>query len=401
LKRIGGGKNMLSSKNKNLDELLLFIEENIDLEHQKEVEKLHVKVNKFEPVPFLPLSILPEGGDFFHYDEASNLYPYQEAFNDPEKMMYNELVKTVFTGSTYSSIQIKDYFPLQIRSNHGIGIIASMFGMKTKIFNDMLPYVISIQDKEEIKKIVKRGIPDFKKGLGKGVYDTHQFYHEKLKQYPKCARGIKITHPDMQGPFDIAHQIIGFDIFLMLYDERNLIHELLELITQTYIQYRKFIEDHYHLNDKADKEMIYIHGDICYGKVVIKDDTPQVSLSPKMYQEFAWQYNEKIFDEFKGTYHCCGRINDHIYEFLDQNKNVKGINYGNPENHNIRDIYRKNKGNQRAIYTWGWNQDYSYLAEVLEDEEIRTGITLACKVKDIEDGKRIIGEYLNEYACRI
>jgi hypothetical protein len=187
----------------------------------------------------------------------------------------------------------------------------------------------------------------------------------------------------------------------MLYDQPVLIHELLALITQTYIQYRKFIEDYYHLNDKADEEMIYIHGDICYGKVVIKDDTPQVSLSPKMYQEFAWQYNQQIFDEFKGTYHCCGRINDHIYEFLDQNKNVKGINYGNPENHNIRDIYRKNKGNQRAIYTWGWNQDYSYLAEVLEDEEIRTGITLACKVKDIEDGKRIIGEYLNEYACRI
>ena len=392
---------MFSSKNKNLDELIIFIEENIDLEHQKEVEKLHVKVNKFEPVPFLPLSILPEGGDFFHYDEASNLYPYQEAFNDPEKMMYNELVKTVFTGSIYNSIQIKDYFPLQIRSNHGIGIIASMFGMKTKIFNDMLPYVIPIQDKEEIKKIVKRGIPDFKKGLGKGVYDTHQFYREKLKEYPKCTKGIKITHPDMQGPFDIAHQIIGFDIFLMLHDERNLIHELLELITQTYIQYRKFIEDHYHLNDKADEEMIYIHGDICYGKVVIKDDTPQVSLSPKMYQEFAWQYNQQIFDEFKGTYHCCGSINDHIYKLLDQNKNVKGINYGNPENHNIKDIYKKNKGKKRAIYTWGWNQDYSFLKELLKDEEISTGITLACKVKDIEDGKRIIGEYLNEYACRI
>jgi len=43
---------MFSIKYKNLDELLLFIEENIDLEHQKEVEKLHVKVNKFEPVPF-------------------------------------------------------------------------------------------------------------------------------------------------------------------------------------------------------------------------------------------------------------------------------------------------------------------------------------------------------------
>jgi len=392
---------MFSRKYRNLDELLHFIEENIDLEHQIKVEKLHVEVSRFKSVPFLPLSILPEGGDFFHYDEASNLYPYQETFNDPEKMMYNELIKTVFAGSIYSSIQMKDYFPLQIRSNHGIGIIASMFGMETKILSDMLPFVIPIQEKDELKKIVKRGIPDFKTGLGQRVYNTHQFYHEKLKEYPKCARGIKTTHPDMQGPFDIAHQILGSDIFLMLYDKRDLIHELLELVTQTYIQYRKFIEDHYHLNDKVDEEMIYIHGDICYGEVVIKDDTPQVSLSPKMYEEFGWKYNKKIFDEFKGTYHCCGKINDHIYKLLDKHKNVKGINYGNPELHDIKDIYRINKGKKRAIYTWGWNQDYSYLKEVLGDEEIRTGITLACKVKDIEEGKRIKDEYLNEYACRI
>jgi hypothetical protein len=385
-------------KFKNLDELLNFIEENIDLEHQKKVEKLHIDVNKFKPVPFLPLSIIPEGGDFFQYDEASNLYPYQEAFNDPEKMMYNELIKTAWGKSIYNSIQMKDYFPLQIRSNHGVGIVASLFGMKTRILNDSLPCVVPIQDKDEMKKIVKRGIPDFKTGLGQRVYNTHQFYHEKLKKYPKCARGIKITHPDMQGPFDIAHQIIGSEIFLMLYDRRDLIHELLELITQTYIQYRKFIEDNYHLNDKADEDMIYIHGDICYGKVVIKDDTPQVSLSPKMYEEFGSKYNKKIFDEFKGTYHCCGKINDHIYKILDKYKNVKGINYGNPELHDIKDLYKKNKGKKRAIYTWGWNQDYSYLKEVLDNEEIKTGITLACKVKDIEEGKRIINEYLNTYA---
>ena len=343
----------------------------------------------------MPLSIFPEAGDFFQYGEESNSYPYQEAFHDPEKMMYNELIKTVFTGSIINSIQMKDHFPLQIRSNHGIGIIASMFGMKTRILNDMLPFVIPIQNQNEIKKIIQKGIPDFKSGLGQRVYDTHQFYYEKLKQYPKCAEGIKITHPDMQGPFDIAHQIIGSDIFLLLYDKRDLIHELLELITQTYSKYRQFIDRHYHLNDQADEEMIYIHGDICYGKVVIKDDTPQVSLSPKMYEEFAWQYNERIFHEFKGTYHCCGRINDHIYSLLDQNQNVQGINYGNPEYHDIQEIYLKNKG-KRAIYTWGWNQNYSYLKDILEDKEIQTGMTLACKVKNMEEGKRILREHVNQ-----
>lgn len=90
---------MFSRKYNNLEELLNFIEENIDLEHQKKVEKLHVAVNKFKPVPFLPLSIIPEGGDFFQYNEDINLYPYQEAFNDPEKIMYNELIKTVWGGA--------------------------------------------------------------------------------------------------------------------------------------------------------------------------------------------------------------------------------------------------------------------------------------------------------------
>ena len=64
--------------------------------------------------------------------------------------------------------------------------------MKTKILNDNLPFVIPIQDKDEVKKIVKRGIPDFKAGLGQRVYDTHQFYHEKLKSILNVLEELKL-----------------------------------------------------------------------------------------------------------------------------------------------------------------------------------------------------------------
>jgi len=140
--------------------------------------------------------------------------------------------------------------------------------------------------------------------------------------------------------------------------------------------------------------MIYIHGNICYGKLIIKDDTPQVSLSPKMYEEFASKYDRIIFDKFKETYYCCGKVNDHMNKVLDKYKHVKGINYGNPELHDIKDLY-KNKDKKRVIYTWEWNQGHSYLKEVLHDGEIRIGIRLACKAKDIEERKKIINKYLN------
>jgi hypothetical protein len=382
-------------KTKDLDELLEYIEERIDLEHLKKVEKIHVAANRFEKVPYLPITFLVTS-DFFNYSESNNLFPYQEAFDDPVKMMYNELMQTCWGTSVYNSIQLKDFFPLQIRSNHGIGIIASMFGAKPKIMADSLPFVRPIENKKEIRNIIKKGIPNFKAGLGKKVLENYQFFNDKLKKYPKCSEGIKITHPDMQGPFDIAHQIMGSDIFYMVIDDPDLIHELLDLITETYIRYRKYIEKYYHLNDKAAEDMIYIHGDINYGRVVIKDDTAQVSLSPEMYRDFAGQYNEKIFKEFKGTYHCCGKINDHIYQLLDEDDNVHGFNYGNPELHDIKYVYRKNYKKKRAIYTWGWNQDFSYLKEILNDKDINTGLTLACMIKNIEEGKQILEKYYKE-----
>ena len=366
---------------KNLDSLLSFIEKNINLKHLQKVEKVHLDSLTFQTVPLLPLTVIP-------IIDQSLLFPYAEAFQDPYKMMYNELLQTC-GGSVYSSIQTKDFFPLHIRSNHGIGIIPSLFGLSSKILYNNMPWVEHFDSRDEVKRIIQKGIPDLNKGLVERVIQTHHFYLDKLKNYPLCSQGIKVSQPDMQGPFDIAHLMLGTDIFYLVYENPLLLHELLELITETYIRLRKYIDKL--LTDKTIGDAVYVHGAIYLGQVVIKDDTAVVNLSPEMYDEFSWQYNKKIFTEFRGSLHSCGKMKDWLYDIIDDN-NLMSINYGNPEMQNFQKIYKKNNDKHLSIIGWGYNQDFFFLDEVFNNN-IKTGLSLSCQVKNVNEGIKCVDKY--------
>jgi len=366
---------------KNLDSLLSFIERNIDLKHLQKVEKIHIDTLTFQTVPLLPLTVIP-------IIDQSLLFSYVEAFQDPYKMMYNELLQTC-GGSVYSSVQTKDFFPLHIRSNHGIGIIPSLFGLSSKIIYNNMPWVEHFGSRDEVKRIIQKGIPNLNKGLVERVIQTHHFYLDKLKNYPLCSQGIKVSQPDMQGPFDIAHLMLGTDIFYLVYENPLLLHELLDLITETYIRLRKYIDKL--LTDKTIGDAVYVHGAIYLGQVVIKDDTAVVNLSPEMYDEFSWQYNKKIFSEFKGSLHSCGKMKDWLYDIIDDD-NLMSINYGNPEMQNFQNIYKRNKGNHMSIIGWGHNQDFFFLDEVFNNN-IKTGLSLSCQVKNVNEGIKCVDKY--------
>jgi len=372
---------MSDFKKYNLESLLKFIERNIDPDHLEDVENKHIKSLSKNKVTTSPLTIIPE------IDE-NLFFPYQEAFNDPSKMMYNELLKTC-GGSIYSSVKIKDHFPFHIRSNHGIGIIPSLFGLNHKTVNDNMPWVEHLSNRKEIKEIVSKGIPRLKNGLGKKVIESHQFYLEKLTKYPKCSDAIKISQPDLQGPFDIAHLMIGTDIFYMVYENPKLLHELLTLITKTYERFREYIDDF--INDKAKNNMMYVHGGIYPGNIIIKDDTAVTTLSPEMYREFSWRYNKKLFKTFSGSWHSCGKLNEWVYDIIDTD-HLLAIHFGNPEMQDTEEVLNVKRKLDMAIVNWGYNQEYSFLKNVIESD-IDSGMTLACQAENITSGKEIISEH--------
>ena len=49
--------------------------------------------------------------------------------------------RTVGGTSTWNSVRLKDDFPPHVRSNHGIGILSSLFGARCRIINDTMPWV--------------------------------------------------------------------------------------------------------------------------------------------------------------------------------------------------------------------------------------------------------------------
>jgi hypothetical protein len=187
-----------------VEKLLDYFEDHVDLEHIRKIERLNYDALHFREIPYLPLTVRTglEGFDPF---------PLEDAFDDPEKMLFNELL-TSTVHSSYNSVRTKDHCALQIRGNHGIGIIASLFGCQSSIFNNEMPWVSPISFKEA-KRTFAGGVPDLNRGLGKKVIATYHYYHDRLKSYPKTYQALRITQPDLQGPYDIFHLVVGNDCF--------------------------------------------------------------------------------------------------------------------------------------------------------------------------------------------
>ena len=370
-----------------LDALLDFLEENIDEGHVRRTEKLHLDAMAYRPVPHLPLTLIYPPDDV-------TLFPYEEAFDDPAKMLYNELVRTVGGTSTYTSVKLGDDFPPHIRSNHGIGILSSLFGARCRIINNTMPWVEHME-LDEIRKVVGKGVPDLGQALGKRVVDTHHYYLDKLKGYPKCFRCVRITQPDLQSPFDIAHLLIGNDVFFGVVDYPELVHELLAVVTGTYIAFRKMIDPL--LTDAAGDGAVYVHGCLYGGKVLVKDDTAIINLSEDMHRAFSKAYNEKIFEAFGGgSMHYCGPSRSWAAEVIDSPW-LKGINYGNPEQQDLAALYAHWRERKVPILLWGdslcgHRLDRDFLGDI-RSLGIRTGLSLAIRVNDEKEARVVLDRH--------
>ena len=377
------GSGMATDVAEQLDSLLEYLEERVDLDHARQVETLHLDAIMYRDVPFLPLSVS------FPVDGRFTPFAYHEAFDDPEKMLFNELLTSF--SSIYNSVLLKDHFPLHIRSNHGIGIIASLFGARCKIIQDNMPWVEHLDGMDAVREMVAQGLPDLESGLGSKVIATYRYFRDKLREYPKCHEAIRITQPDLQGPFDIAHLLIGTDIFYEVYDHAPLLHQLLELITETYIAFRRHIDEL--LTDRTPEDAVYVHGGIYGGKVILKDDTAAINLSQGMYDEFSKHYNDKILEAFgRGSLHYCGPGRDWHFDSMNCPW-LGGLHFGNPEMHSLEYVYGYWSRRRVPILWWGNHQDYAFLDEVCR-LRIPTGVTSVAKAANLEDARRIMDRHL-------
>lgn len=369
-------------KYEELDRLLSYMEENIDLNHIKKSEALQYDCMMYKNIPHLPLTIrnTPDG-----FEQVI----LEEAFNSPELMLYNELLWSTM-HSSYNSVRTKDDSPLMVRVNLGIGMFPSLFGTTTTCRGNEMPWAKHITWKEALKN-TENGVPDLSIGIAGRVIEYCQYFDERLKAYPKCHETIHIQQPDMQGPYDALHLMIGEQAFLCMYDEPKASHEMLEVISDTYVAYRRslipYLSGTYENGDAS-----YVHGFLAGGQVLIKSDTAVANLSPDMCEEYELQYERRILDAFSdagyGSIHCCGKI---MPDTMDKiiTSNCRSFNFGNPEMHEVIDVYNKYASKNISLIGFGFNQFYDDYHTSFIDQ-VPTGMSLMAKARSVEDAKEIL-----------
>lgn len=309
---------------KELTELLDYLEEILDIEHLTNTKKLIKDCLEYKDLPRQIIRV--------NYDlNLIGFKPitYTETTTDMAKMMYSELRKTV------PGIEVRDDSIPMIRADYGVGTLPSLFGLNSRIINDNLPWVDHLNNISDVKNLIDKGVPDLNAGFGQRVIETYEYYNDILNSYPKCKEHIKLYHADLQGPFDVAHLIMGSDIYLAIYDDPDLVLALMELVSETYIQYMKKLKPY--LNDEY--EGCNYHWYTLYGGQITLRNDSAVNLSLDCYREFVKPFDQKIIDTFGGaSIHFCGRADQWVLDMAEM-KGLKAMNFGYMPNKEFGEKY--------------------------------------------------------------
>jgi hypothetical protein len=227
---------------------------------------------------------------------------------------------------------------LVVRANYGTGILSSLFGAEIFVMprhTNTLPTTRSLNDTELIRSKVESGMPDLMTGFGKNVFEFGEMCAEVFEKYPKIKKYVKVYHPDLQGPLDICELLWGGEIFYAMYDEPELVHAMLRLVTDTYTS---FIDKWFKLFPPSEE--INPHWGFLWhrGLIMLRNDSA-MNLSPALYKEYAMPYDGELLAKYGGAVHFCGR-GDHYIEMLCSLPGLYGVQMSQPEFNDMEKIYK-------------------------------------------------------------
>jgi hypothetical protein len=199
-------------------------------------------------------------------------------------------------------------------------------------------------------------MPDITGGLGGEVFERQEYFNEVLRMYG-LDNLIHQYQADNQSPFDLAEMIWGEELYVAMYEEPELVHEFLDLITSTTIEFVK----HQKPVLKESGGWMYHWWYKVKGGVRSVDDMT-INISPEMYDEFASPYTQRLFDTFGGGYmHFCG------FQMHNQSRRIKikgnnGIEFvqdrfRNTEEQRLHKRWREMAPHKQTVYWVAFTMD--------------------------------------------
>ena len=351
---------MISITHKCLD----LLENLIDLEHVQKTRNLQKAAFTFQPVDHIPTVI--------NYDVSPDewpIYGFDEIYENREKMLLNEL-RPVYIGA-----KLQDDRLYGIRANYGTGIIASIFGCETRVFDNTLPIGIHVSP-EKLAEILESEEPDINSGIMPRVFETAGYFRQILSGYPKLSQVIGSQMFDIQGPFDNASIIWGSDIFYALYDNPDKVKLLCSKITNVILKsawrLRQIDNCPVQEHDGAWNHL----GGFC-----VRLDSC-INLSAEHYTSISKPFDEQLLKAIGGWIHFCGNANQWWKHLLDIPK-LKGINPYQGEFYHLYELYEKCEHAGVPVVQWMVPLDSRCR------ERIRTGFSRIVNAKDFNDARRL------------
>jgi hypothetical protein len=347
-----------------LDRYLAKFDRMIAREHYARITERYRQIFAWDEVDELPYTwtTLPPV-----VDEDWPSFAYNDTFRDREKMLLDQL------RAPYLHYQSGDYYPLAIRANYGTVILPTILGAGYQLTETSLPWAHHLPDRQAIQRVIDGGVPDLRAGLGAACFDTAEYYRETLAPYPQLAQEVQIYHPDLQGPFDVAHLIWGPDIFVAFYDCPELVHALLDVVVRTYVAWLTRWKE---LSGEGS-DLTAHWSFLMRGGAMLRNDT-SVMLSRAQYEEFVKPYDQRVLDTFGGCIHFCGRGNQFV-EPMAASHNLFGLNISQPELNDMAKVWREVQAHRLVLLG---------LAEEYVPVEVRTGVALYRTYEPGQAGQR-------------
>jgi len=295
--------------NARLATLLRYLADTLDPARETEIARHHQAALSYEPVERLPLVVsypLPP-------DDPWQPFPHSEIFDDPEKMLFNELVSAWDTHLVYRP-QVGDDLPATIRANFGTVLVASAFGARAEQVEDNPPWVRPFGSRAELAAALSRGPVDLTAGWLPRVVERYRFYREVLALYPPLPQVIRLVLPDLQGPVDTLEMLCGSALYADLIGDPVFVAQALETVAAAQIALAQQLAPF--VNDGPDG-FAHQHGFTIRGRILLRGDSA-IMVSPRMYRKQLAPYDARVLAELGGGgIHSCGNFMHNVGAMLE------------------------------------------------------------------------------------
>jgi len=250
-------------------------------------------------------------------------HDWAQQWHDPAKSLVEQL-----KGELVRSLSGSDGVP-GVRADMGVINCMTVFGAEFVVPAHTKPVINKYVPKDTLREF---DVPDDISELGiMPRMVEHMQHHQGVLREAGLGETVSVFHCDQQGPFDVAAQARGHEIFVDLYDDPAFVHVLMDKCTDVYVKVSRLCKQ---VNGEPLDGGNAVHVWMKNGGVRMCGDS-DILVLPEHYREFVLPYQARAFAAFGGGWlHYCGgwpgtgrSEGTHLHESYAQVEGLRGINW--------------------------------------------------------------------------